>query len=190
MIAWLDTETTGLDPSVDFLLEVGIILTDDELHILAQFETAVSYIPMLDTAINQQLDADDGFTRKMHTTNGLIADMAWAPRVHLAEDMAVSFVRAHCIGGKPVMGGNSITHDRIFLRKFMPTLLEEFHYRSIDVSGIREAASRWSPGLEFPVRPKNSAHRVIDDLHDSIDLARFERENIFNPTTTKENTAS
>lgn len=183
MIAFFDCETTGLDPNVDFLLEIGIILTDDELNILAKHsEVVVRGRPGTTDWVMLQLalDANDGFTRKMHEASGLLDDLYHGIPVSLAESAAIEFMRSHCIGGKPIMGGNSITHDRIFLRRWMPELLEEFHYRSLDVSGIREAARRWAPQFTELEPQPGTKHRVLDDLMDSIVLARHYRELFFN----------
>lgn len=41
------------------------------------------------------------------------------------------------------MCGNTVSHDRRFLAKYMPRLEAYFNYRHIDVSSFKEAAVRW-----------------------------------------------
>ncbi|WP_276947671.1 exonuclease domain-containing protein, partial [Ferrimicrobium acidiphilum] len=53
------------------------------------------------------------------------------------------------------------------------------HYRSVDVSSIKELAKRWYPGLTELVPNKDSSHRALDDIRDSIAELQFYREHLF-----------
>lgn len=173
MIAWFDCETTGLSPKNDVLLEVGIIITDDELEPVAQ-RSALIHHDVRHSAFVKM----DPFVLDMHTTNGLLVDIErttmLTPEV---EDWMVEFMDEQTGSNDlMVMGGSSLTHDRGFLAEHMPVLLSKFHYRSIDVTTVRELAHRWHPELtpQEPVAP--GKHRVLDDCRDSIRLLAFYRK--------------
>jgi oligoribonuclease len=184
MIAWLDIETTGLDPRRDLILEVGIIITDDQLNELDSTNVVIGY-PLVSLSssgiVAERLDANGGFTRKMHTDNGLLEEVmgsmhdTWSAEQRLLQLMGPIAARE-----KPVMGGSSVSFDRSFLAQWMPALLETFSYRSIDVSGIRELARRWRPDLTAMEPTPRGSHRPRGDIQDSIWLARFYQDNIFN----------
>ena len=128
-----------------------------------------------------RLDANDGFTRKMHDANFLMMEVqASAHDQYSAQEVLCDFMRACCGMQAPVMGGSSITFDRSFLAQSMPKLLDAFHYRSVDVTSIRELAQRWRPDLKNQEPRATAAHRVIPDIHDSIALLGFYRGAIFN----------
>lgn len=181
MIAWLDVETTGLDPELDALLEVGIIITTDQLEEVAN-RSVVLPVDVSSPRLQRRLHVDnDGIVGKMHTANGLLKEVAYAVgTVWAAERQMIDLMLPVSTIEKPIMGGSSITLDRSFLAIWMPELLEQFHYRSLDVSSLREAARRWLPELtEYePVVSKDANHRVLDDLRASIELARFYKNHL------------
>jgi oligoribonuclease len=76
------------------------------------------------------------------------------------------------------MCGNSICQDRRFLARAMPTLEAYFHYRNLDVSTLKELARRWAPNIAMGFS-KDSLHRALDDIHDSIAELRYYRERMF-----------
>lgn len=183
MIAWLDIETTGLDPDRDFLLEVGVVVTDDNLDVIAQRAVVVGYPDSSlqpDGIVGSRLDLNDGFTMRMHTDSGLLTAVRLSQHDRWSAEMIlVDFMKAVSFPDKLVMGGSSITFDRRFLARSMPELLAMFHYRSIDVSTIRELARRWCPDLTAHEPVGRGTHRSIPDIEDSIELARYYREHIF-----------
>jgi oligoribonuclease len=177
MIAWCDTESTGLVPDFDLMLEIGIVITNDDLDILAAWSTPI-YQPQAFIELRFARDPSH-YVRNMHYASGLLAKVPHAPRCRAAERTAIDFLDKHCGDEKPLMGGNSITHDRRFLAQYMPKLHDRFHYRSVDVSGVRELARRWRTDV---VEPKPVIqHRVLEDLIDSINLLKVYRSHIFNP---------
>ena len=78
--------------------------------------------------------------------------------------------------------GNSIGTDRRFLAIYLPEIEEYLHYRSVDVSTIKELARRWYPGALDAVPRKATAHRALDDIRESIDELRWYREHVFKPS--------
>jgi oligoribonuclease len=75
--------------------------------------------------------------------------------------------------------GNSIGMDRRFLARYLPEIEEHLHYRSIDVSSIKELCRRWYRE-PFNARPeKTEDHRALPDIQASIAELRYYRETIF-----------
>ena len=73
------------------------------------------------------------------------------------------------------MCGNSIGTDRRFLAAYMPELEDYLHYRSIDVSTIKELAKRWYPEALAAAPRKVGAHRALDDIKESVEELRYWR---------------
>ena len=59
----------------------------------------------------------------------------------------------------------------------MPKLHAHFHYRSIDVSTIKELAKRWEPDL--PKYHKQGGHRALEDIRESVAELAYYREKLF-----------
>lgn len=166
MFVWVDTETTGLDysgPFPDQLLEVGIVVTDDDLSLVA----AASWV-----IFQQHLTLMDDFVFQMHTKSGLmdaIYDQNVALPLETVEQYAIEWLTQQDALGQP-MCGSSIAFDRGMLGRHMPKLNDAFHYRSIDVSSFKEYFKRVFPELAYPPTPDDQkAHRASDDILASID---------------------
>lgn len=190
---WCDTETTGLDPEKDLLLELGFIVTDTYLNPLAQFSRVIGQSPA-------DLVRMDLYVREMHSKNGLASEClavfekdGW--NIAAVEKEALDFVTEHFpvlwrvsddpkvlpkrVDVKPSLFGNTVTFDLSFLKRHMPTLADCFGYRTCDVSALKPLAKEWF-GFEVP-KPDyaNAAHRVVTDLHASIEELQSYRERIF-----------
>lgn len=163
MIAWVDVETTGLDPEKNRLLEVGIVVTDDGANELGR--RSVVLAP--DYTAHFQI----GAVRELHDPNGLWAECKrdGLGRRHGEESMTAWL--ASMIGEEqPVMGGSSVHFDRAFLREHMPRLHAMFHYRNIDVSTLKEVNRRIGFAPEWD--GKRDIHRSIPDLEDTLNEYR------------------
>ncbi|MEO2267889.1 oligoribonuclease [Pseudoalteromonas sp. YIC-656] len=172
-LVWLDLEMTGLDPEQDRILEIATIVTDSELNILAQG-------PVI--AIHQSdelLDSMDEWCTNQHGKSGLTARVK-ASTVSEQEAMAetIAFLQQWVPKGASPLCGNSIGQDRRFLVRYMLELDNYFHYRSIDVSTIKELARRWHPEVLTKVK-KQGSHLALDDIKDSIMELQVYRTEIF-----------
>jgi oligoribonuclease len=78
------------------------------------------------------------------------------------------------------MCGNSICQDRRFLARQMPLLEAFFHYRNLDVSSLKILAQLWAPEVARAFT-KESTHRALQDIRDSIAELRHYRSALFVP---------
>ena len=99
-----------------------------------------------------------------------------------AGQATLAFIREHVPEARTVpLCGNSIGTDRRFLAVHLPEIEDHLHYRSVDVSTIKELTRRWYPGALEGVPRKATAHRALDDIRESIDELRWYRANVFKP---------
>jgi oligoribonuclease len=174
----MDLEMTGLDPGRHVIVEIATLVTDDELNIVAEGPDLVLH------AEEDKLAEMDDVVRRMHTTSGLLeAIKASTVTLEQAGAATLQFVRQHSPGGASPLCGNSIAMDRSFLRAYLPELDDHFHYRSIDVSSLKELCKRWSPAV-YSARPhKQTAHRALDDIRESVAELLYYKENFLRPAT-------
>ena len=175
MLAWLDLEMTGLDPATDVIVEIATLLTDDDLKEVAVGPNLTVHQPP------KVLDRMSERVRSMHTSNGLLdAIAASATSLGEAGEATLDFLRDHIPKpGTVPLCGNSIGTDRRFLTASLPEVDAYFHYRSIDVSTIKELARRWHPEVASSAPEKTGGHRALDDIRESIAELRHYREHLF-----------
>ena len=175
-IVWIDCEMTGLSLEADALVEVAALVTDFELTVLGEGVDVVIRPP--DAALEQMND----FVRDMHTTSGLLEEMAAGTTLEEAEALVLDYVRTWAPeAGKSPLGGNTVATDRAFLARDMPGLESHLHYRIIDVSSIKELSRRWYPRAYFAAPTKTGGHRALADIRESIAELRYYREAVFVP---------
>ena len=179
----MDLEMTGLDPATEVIVEIATLITDDELNVIAEGPDLVIHQP------ETMLVAMDPFVVQMHTSSGLLTAIREST-ITLAQAGAqtLEFIKKHVPEPRTIpLCGNSIGTDRRFLAKYLPEIENYLHYRSVDVSTIKELVKRWYPGLEISRPTKAGAHRALDDVQESIRELKFYRENVFNemPITPK-----
>ena len=173
-IVWVDCEMTGLDLGRDALIEVAALVTDFELNQLGDGVDLVIRPP------DEALDTMDDFVRQMHTTSGLIEELAEGVTLEHAEAAVLDYVRTWVPEPrKAPLGGNTVGTDRGFLARDLPALEAHLHYRIIDVSSIKELARRWFPRAYFAAPAKNGGHRALADIRESIAELRYYREAVF-----------
>ena len=171
----MDLEMTGLDPSKDAIVEIATLLTDDDLVVVAQGPDLVV------AAGREQLDAMSDVVRDMHTRSGLLAEIeASVLSLEEAGKVTLEFLQAHISEPKTVpLCGNSIGMDRRFLAAHLPEIEEFFHYRSVDVSTVKELARRWLPEALAGAPHKHGSHRAMDDVKESVAELAYYRETVF-----------
>jgi oligoribonuclease len=171
----MDLEMTGLDPERHTIVEVATLVTDDELQVVAEGPDLVVH------ADAGQLAAMDDYVRAMHTRSGLLAAIEGSS-LTLAEAgrQTLEFLKAHVPEARTVpLCGNSIGTDRRFLAAHLPEVEEWLHYRSVDVSTIKELCRRWYPEALAGAPSKKGAHRALDDIRESIAELVYYRDTIF-----------
>jgi len=177
MLAWMDLEMTGLDPSRHVIVEIASLVTDDDLAIVAEGPDLVVH------ATPAQLAEMDDFVKAMHTRSGLLDAMA-ASTLTLEEAGAktLEFLKLHIPEPRTVpLAGNSIGTDRRFLATQLPEIEEYLHYRSVDVSTLKELCRRWYPALAKTAPEKKGGHRALQDIQESVAELAFYRTAIFIP---------
>ena len=173
-IVWIDCEMTGLNLSTDALIEVAALVTDYELNQLGDGIDLVIKPPA------EALAQMDDFVRDMHTSSGLLEELASGTTMAEAEAQVLSYIREWAPeASKAPLGGNTVGTDRGFLARDMPGLEAHLHYRIIDVSSIKELALRWFPRAFFASPKKEGGHRALADIRESIAELRYYREAIF-----------
>ena len=171
---------TGLDPGVHVIVEIATLITDDNLELIAEGPDLVIHQPP------EALAHMDDYVREMHTRSGLLAQIEAStitPGQAMAETLA--FLRTHIPEPRTVpLCGNSIGTDRRFLTAYLPDIEEYLHYRSVDVSTIKELAKRWNPAVLTNAPRKAEGHRALDDIRESVAELRYYREALFIPAPT------
>jgi oligoribonuclease len=175
MLAWMDLEMTGLDPRRHVIVEIATLITDDDLAVVAEGPDLVIH------AEPGQLAEMDGTVRAMHEASGLLAAIeASSVSVQEAGRQTLAFLRRHIVEARTVpLCGNSIATDRRFLAACLPEIEGFLHYRSIDVSSVKELCRRWYPEILAAAPPKAEAHRAMDDIRESIAELAYYRSTIF-----------
>jgi oligoribonuclease len=177
VLVWMDLEMTGLDHTSDVIVEIATIVTDDELEIVAEGPDIVVHQP------EDVLARMDQFVVDMHTRSGLLDEIrASTTTLEEAGAATLAFIKEHAPDERTVpLCGNSIGTDRRFLAAYLPEIEDHLHYRSIDVSSLKELVRRWYPKVRSARPQKTGAHRALDDIRDSIDELRYYRQHIFVP---------
>ena len=171
----MDLEMTGLDPAVHTIVEMATLVTDDDLEVIAEGPDLVIHQPP------EALAAMPDVVRAMHRESGLLQAIEESP-IGLADARArtLAFVKEHATQPRTVpLAGNSIGTDRRFLAAYLPEIEEYLHYRSIDVSTIKELARRWYPDAYASAPTKAGHHRALDDIRESVNELRHYRQTIF-----------
>jgi oligoribonuclease len=175
-LVWIDCEMTGLDIERDALIEIACLVTDAELNVLDDG---------VDLVIKPPAEALAGMAevvREMHTTSGLLAELAGGIPVPEAQELVLDYVRGHVReANKAPLCGNSIATDRWFIARDMPELDAYLHYRMVDVSSIKELVRRWYPRTYFSSPAKHGGHRALADIKESVQELRYYQAAVFVP---------
>ena len=165
---------TGLSLESDVLVEIAVLVTDSDLNLIGEG------IDLVIKATPEQLVGMNEFVTQMHTSSGLITQIPNGITVEAAEDAILAYLESTGTApGKSPLAGNSVSVDRNFIARDMPRLTEYLHYRTVDVSSIKELARRWFPKIYFAAPAKTGNHRALGDIQDSIEELKYYRTAIF-----------
>lgn len=173
----MDLEMTSLrDVRKDQIIEIAVVLTDQELNVVAEGPTLVIHAP---AALFEGIPDS---ARELHQKSGILAEVEKSTlTLAEAELQVLTFLQEHCAPQSTPLCGNSIHMDRHFLRFQMPLVDDYLFYRCIDVSTLKELARRWAPAVYEAARSRKgeSAHRALEDIRASIEELRFYRGAFF-----------
>jgi oligoribonuclease len=173
-LVWIDCEMTGLNPEIDCLVEIAVVITNSELELL---DDGIDIIikPTAEGLANM-----NDFVREMHTTSGLINEFDNGLPLEEAEQLVLDYVKRFVPDARTApLAGNTIGTDRMFLNRYMPALDNHLHYRNIDVSSIKELSRRWYPRVYFNMPKKDGGHRALADIKESIRELQYYRKTVF-----------
>ena len=169
---------TGLDVVNDQIIQIACYVTDYDLNLLHEDGYEV--------VIHQEkatMDKMDDWCTKTHEKSGLTAAVLSSTITpELAADELLAYVQKYVPkAGKAILAGNSVHHDKEFLRKHpYSKIISHLHHRILDVSAIKEAARRWSPPSVMKNSPrKKGLHEARQDILESIEEARYYRDVFF-----------
>ena len=171
-LIWIDLEMTGLDPEKERIIEIATIITDSNLTIVAEGPNLVINQP------KELIDSMDEWNTNQHGNSGLIKSVQQSSiSEQAAEIETLEFISKYVGNKKSPMCGNTVSHDRRFLVKYMPGLESYFHYRHVDVSSVKELISRWMNDAQ--TYDKKGSHRAMDDIKESINELKLYKQMLF-----------
>ncbi|KAG8371615.1 hypothetical protein BUALT_Bualt13G0106700 [Buddleja alternifolia] len=179
-LVWIDLEMTGLNVEVDRILEIACVITDGNL---------TKSIEGPDLVIHQSkecLDKMGEWCQEHHAASGLTERVLQSTLSEQeAEKQVAEFVKRHVGAYTPLIAGNSVYTDLIFIRKYMPDLAALFHHVIVDVSSVKALCLRWYPKDNKRAPQKGNKHRAMDDIKESIAELKYYKEHIFKPRSKK-----
>lgn len=173
LLAFTDLETTHREPDKGSVLEVAMVITDPALNVLGFYSQNVR--PLF-----SEYDFEDDDVLKMHTENGLVAeiDAGDCLRRYEAELNALAWLES--FGPEQLrIVGNSIHFDLAWLREHMPRLAARFHRHLLDITSINKFAELFAPDA-FKGRPRDDQkqkHRALYDAKQSLRTLEHYRDN-------------
>jgi oligoribonuclease len=169
-LIWIDMEMSGLNPEVDKVLEIAVVVTDSALNPVA--EAPVLVVHQADALLGVM----DDWNKSAHGKSGLIERVRASALTEAgAEEQMIGFLERFVPPAVSPMCGNSVHQDRRFLVRHMPRLEAYFHYRNLDVSTLKELARRWKPDIIAGLT-KHGKHEARADIYESIEELRYYRE--------------
>ncbi len=156
-ILWIDLEMTGLDINKEVIIEVAAIVTDHSLTPQDQYHSVIKQP-------QKYIENMDEWNKTHHGRSGLISKIPSGNLPEEVEQDLIALVDKHFKNEKPIIAGNSINQDRLFINKYFPLFAERLHYRMLDVSS-------WKLVFKFMYNKrfeKTETHQAMDDIKESI----------------------
>ena len=159
-------EMTGLDVEKEVPIEIAAIITDLDFK---EGETFHAIIKQPQPYLN----AMDEWNTKHHGESGLTKAVATGVDPAKVEADLIAYIDRNFTSSdskeRPVLAGNSIGQDRLFIDRHMPRLAARLHYRMLDVTSWKIMMNE---RYKIKYEKKNS-HRAIDDIRESIGELAF-----------------
>ena len=177
MLAWMDLEMTGLDPARHVIVEIATLLTDDELRPSPRARTSSSTRPP--TSSKAMDDVVRSHAHSIRAPDGdRVIDRSRSPR---PATQTLGLPRHSHPASRDRCRSAATRSGRTgaFSQHTCPTIENFLHYRSIDVSTVKELCRRWYPDVLAGAPPKREAHRALDDIRESIAELAYYRSTIF-----------
>lgn len=178
-ILFVDVETTGLNARDHYLLEIAVILTDTEGHILGHF------VALPDTISERALQrACDPYVYDMHKKTGL-----WERREQAREEgslLSLNEIDAIIYGmlfdqlverNSVRIAGNSPRLDLDFIEHYLPTFSKAWlSHRFFDMTGI-ETFLQMHTGIEpyDGMQDENCKHQAFYDVQQCVEQYKYWR---------------
>ncbi|KAI3526400.1 hypothetical protein L1887_05652 [Cichorium endivia] len=179
-LVWIDLEMTGLNIEVDTILEIACVITDGKL---------TKSVEGPDLVIHQTkecLDKMGEWCQDHHAASGLTEKVIKSTISEKeAEQQVIDFVKKHVGTYTPLLAGNSVYVDFLFLKKYMPDLASLFSHVVVDVSSVKALCIRWFPRDNKKAPRKENKHRAMDDIKESIAELKYYKENVFKSSKSK-----
>ncbi|KAL0369871.1 UNVERIFIED_CONTAM: Oligoribonuclease [Sesamum angustifolium] len=187
-LVWIDLEMTGLNIEVDRILEIACVITDGNLtksvegpHLVIHQQRSV--------LIKWENGVRTSFSQchtKFCWCSGLTKNVLRSKiSEQEAEKRVVEFVKRNVGAYTPLIAGNSVYMDLLFLRKYMPNLAVLFSHVVVDVSSVKALCLRWYPRDSKKAPQKENKHRAMDDIKESIAELKFYKDHIFKPSKSR-----
>jgi oligoribonuclease len=156
---WLDMEMTGLEPEIERVIEVAVIITDLNFKPLDTYHAVVQQPEAF-------LENMDEWNTKHHTASGLVAKVPTGKKPQEVEQDLLDLIKKHYADEeRPVLCGNSIFQDRKFIDLYFKKFSKRLHYRMMDVTAWKIIMNACYH-VEYQ---KKDSHRALDDIMESIE---------------------
>jgi len=173
-LVWIDLEMTGLDSAADVILEIACVITDGNLNTIAESPSLIIHQP------EEKLRVMNQWCQEQHVKTGLVEAVRKSTiMLQQAEKEIFDLIRKHCPIHTGVLSGNSVWQDRVFLAKYMPKIPVYLHYRTVDVTTVKELVRRWYPQSPHTEYKKSDQHRALSDIYESIAELQHYRMHFF-----------
>jgi oligoribonuclease len=151
------------------ILEIGIIITDNDLNVLDQYQSEIKNTKQSINKMNQWcIDQHNktGLTQRSLNSNKTIEQV---------ESECIDFLAKQGLPKRVPMAGSSIHFDHEFITHQMSALSSKFSHQHIDVTSLHNLYKNKHPKIAEQVidLKSNVTHLVIDDIKDSIQIAKL-----------------
>lgn len=184
---FLDLETTGLDPEKCAVIEIAAVVTDYKFDAIPG--------RALNALVRQNVEGlkfEPG-ALKLHAETGLLLEWIRASESGISGALLTSDdVSSRLLyevlppapkGGAPaavdrlILAGNNVeSFDRRFLQRLAPAVCERLHYRTLNVSSVRELVASALDTTADAIKPRGPGqHRAMVDVQFAIEEMKAAR---------------